>query len=229
MEERQEVTQHSNSAIEQLNFLLVDDHPLFRNALKYSLSDLTKQPILESENFASTMNLLRETPFIDVIFLDLAMPDVNGLEGLVTILNEFPEKQVIMISAHEDPNTIAKAKMLGANGFIPKSTELDALKNAVIQTLSGENWYPVDNLQDDVDQEFLQKLHSLTPHQLKVLQYMADGLLNKQIAFTMEISESTVKQHASAVLKKLGLINRTQAGVIYRQYLDISDTTLIID
>lgn len=207
------------------HFLLVDDHPLFRNALKYALSELTHELILEAEDFASTLTVLRKNPLVDVVFLDLAMPDVHGLDGLVTILNEFPEKQVIMISAHEDPQIINKAKKLGASGFIPKSTQLEQLTDAVKHILSGNNWYPIDSDEDELDDEFIQKLQSLTPHQLKVLQYMADGLLNKQIAYTMEISESTVKQHASAVLKKLSLINRTQAGVIYRQYLDISSVT----
>ena len=134
-----------------------------------------------------------------------------------------------MISAHEDPQIIHKAKKLGASGFIPKSTQLEQLTDAVKHILSGNNWYPIDSAEDELDDEFIQKLQSLTPHQLKVLQYMADGLLNKQIAYTMEISESTVKQHASAVLKKLSLINRTQAGVIYRQYLDISSVTSQIE
>ena len=211
------------------HFLLVDDHPLFRNALKYALSELTVEPILEAEDFASTLIVLRSNPLVDVVFLDLAMPDVQGLDGLVTILNEFPEKQVIMISAHEDPHIIHKAKKIGASGFIPKSTQLDELTAAVKHILSGNHWYPIDCDENELDDEFIHKLQSLTPHQLKVLQYMADGLLNKQIAHTMEISESTVKQHASAVLKKLSLINRTQAGVIYRQYLDIARSTPLND
>ena len=211
-----------NPHLKDCRFLLVDDHPLFRNALKYALSDLTDAPIREADNFADTLTVLADDPLIDVVFLDVAMPDVTGLEGLVTLLNAFPDKQVIMVSAHEDPATVNKAKQLGASGFIPKSTQLDALNAAVLKILSGDHWYPDTFQNAPLDDAFVAKLQSLTPHQLKVLQYMADGLLNKQIAYTMDISESTVKQHASAVLKKLGLINRTQAGVIYRQYLDIT-------
>jgi DNA-binding NarL/FixJ family response regulator len=202
--------------------LIADDHPLFRNALRYALLGMTNKFIAEAENFSQTCQILTEQPQIDLVFLDINMPDVKGLEGLVTLLNEFPGRQVIMISAHEEPEIISKALSLGAIGFIPKSTKLEALHASIEEILNGTSMPPSEITETTTEDDFIQKLQLLTPHQLKVLQYMADGLLNKQIAYTMEISESTVKQHASAVLKKLGLINRTQAGVIYKQYLDIN-------
>lgn len=202
--------------------LIADDHPLFRSALRYALMSMTNKFIAEAENFSQTCHLLTEDPEIDLVFLDINMPDIKGLEGLVTLLNEFPGRQVIMISAYEEPEIINKALCLGAIGFIPKSTQLDGLQTSINQILNN-----ISTPQDEVprvsgEDDFIHKLQLLTPHQLKVLQHMADGLLNKQIAYTMEISESTVKQHASAVLKKLGLINRTQAGVIYKQFLDVN-------
>jgi DNA-binding NarL/FixJ family response regulator len=202
--------------------LIADDHPLFRNALRYALLGMTNKFIAEAENFAQTCQVLTETPQLDLVFLDINMPDVKGLEGLVTLLNEYPGRQVIMISAHEEPEIINKALSLGAIGFIPKSTQLEALHTSINEILNGTSTPPPEVPTVSEDADFIQKLQLLTPHQLKVLQHMADGLLNKQIAYTMDISESTVKQHASAVLKKLGLINRTQAGVIYKQYLDVN-------
>ena len=130
------------------------------------------------------------------------------------------------MSAEEDPTLIRRAIDLGASGYIPKSTPLPQIADAVNKVLDGEQWLPgnindaISQLENQQDKAFADKLAQLTPHQFKVLKMMADGLLNKQIAYELDISESTVKQHVSAVLRKLEVINRTKAGVLFKQMMN---------
>ena len=157
------------------------------------------------------------------------MPGNEGLTGLTTLRTPFPGVLVVIVSAEEDPVLIRKAIDLGASGYIPKSTPLAGIAEAVNHVLDGEQWLPenineaIEALENQQDKAFADKLAQLTPHQFKVLRMMADGLLNKQIAYELEISESTVKQHASAVLRKLEVINRTQAGVLFKQMMNMED------
>jgi len=133
---------------------------------------------------------------------------------------------VVIVSAEEDPTLIRRAIDLGASGYIPKSTPLPQIADAVNKVLDGEQWLPgnindaISQLENKQDKAFADKLAQLTPHQFKVLKMMADGLLNKQIAYELDISESTVKQHVSAVLRKLEVINRTKAGVLFKQMMN---------
>lgn len=200
--------------------LIADDHPLFRNALKQVLSGQLTMQVSESCDFASTMVMLEDDPDIDLVFLDLNMPGNNGLAGISAIRVQFPNTLIIIVSAEEQESVITKCVQLGASAFIPKSLDLSEICEAVNKVLEGQQWLPKDyifNATPNDETAFFDKLEQLTPHQLKVLALIADGLLNKQIAYELNISESTVKQHASAVLKKLGVYNRTQAGIMYQQ------------
>lgn len=204
--------------------LIADDHPLFRNALKQALGVVFGEQLFESADFESTLATLSVNDDIDLIFLDLKMPGKSGLTGLSQIRAEFPNLLIVVVSAEESPRLISKALTLGASAFIPKSTSLDMINEAVAEVLDGREWLPnelmlsVDGAFDE-EEALLTRIEQLTPHQLKVLGLMADGLLNKQIAYELNISESTVKQHASACLKKLNVNNRTQAGVIFKQLM----------
>ncbi|MDT0581888.1 MULTISPECIES: response regulator transcription factor [Alteromonadaceae] len=204
--------------------LIADDHPLFRNALKQALGGVFGEQLFESADFESTLATLSANDDIDLIFLDLKMPGKSGLTGLSQIRAEFPNLLIVVVSAEESPRLISKALTLGASAFIPKSTSLDMINEAVAEVLDGREWLPnelmlsVDGAFDE-EEALLTRIEQLTPHQLKVLGLMADGLLNKQIAYELNISESTVKQHASACLKKLNVNNRTQAGVIFKQLM----------
>lgn len=204
--------------------LIADDHPLFRNALKQALGGVFGEQLFESADFESTLATLSVNDDIDLIFLDLKMPGKSGLTGLSQIRAEFPNLLIVVVSAEESPRLISKALTLGASAFIPKSTSLDMINEAVAEVLDGREWLPnelmlsVDGAFDE-EEALLTRIEQLTPHQLKVLGLMADGLLNKQIAYELNISESTVKQHASACLKKLNVNNRTQAGVIFKQLM----------
>jgi DNA-binding NarL/FixJ family response regulator len=201
--------------------LIADDHPLFRNALKQVLMT---HPMLievqESQDLVSTIEKLSDDIDIDLLFLDLNMPGNESLAGISAIRAQFPNILIIVVSADEQEHTITKCVKLGASAYIPKSVDMSEICEAVSHVLDGNQWLPMGyqlTQQAPTEKLFFQQLEQLTPHQLKVLSFIAQGLLNKQITYELNISESTVKQHASAVLKKLGVYNRTQAGVIFNQ------------
>lgn len=204
--------------------LIADDHPLFRNALKQVLLGQMNVHVTQSCDYDSTVAILSDDSDIDLLFLDLNMPGSSGLASISALRSQFPNTLVIVVSGEEQESVIAKCVQLGASAYIPKSVDLSQITEAVNHVLEGQQWLPKDYQLTELNNEeaqFFEKLEQLTPHQLKVLALMADGLLNKQIAYNLNISESTVKQHASAVLKKLGVYNRTQAGVIYQQAMRI--------
>lgn len=200
--------------------LIADDHPLFRAAMCHALSNGSGVELVEASTFPETMDMLAQDTTIDVVFLDLGMPGSEGLNGLSEVRAEYPDVLVVIVTAQDSPGIVQRALALGASGFIPKSASVDCIVDAVNTVLEGETWLPahIDLSADGNDSldDFGARLSQLTPHQLKVLRMVADGLLNKQIAYELAISESTVKQHVSAVLKKLGVINRTKAGIAFK-------------
>lgn len=209
--------------------VIADDHPLFRAALRQALSTSLGSDILEVANFSQLQNLLQEARQLELVFLDLNMPGNQGLTGLTAIRNQYPDVLVVVVSANEQLDVIQRALDFGASAYIPKSVPLEVLTQAVEQVLAGDTWIPPHlsaALEPDSKPEqarFARQLEQLTPQQFKVLQCMADGLLNKQIAYELGVQETTIKQHASAILRKLGVINRTQAGVLFRQMLRADD------
>lgn len=206
----------------KIRVLIADDHPLFRAAMCQALGDIVGPLILQASTLNETLSQLEANPDIDLVFLDVKMPGNDGLIGLSEVRARFPDVLVVMVTAIEDTNLIRKALALGACGFIPKSASIECIAEAVERVIDGEQWLPesVANLNDEASEtetdDFSVKLAMLTPHQLKVLRMVADGLLNKQIAYELDISESTVKQHVSAVLRKLNVINRTKAGIAFK-------------
>ncbi|MFK3978677.1 response regulator transcription factor [Shewanella vesiculosa] len=207
--------------------IVADDHPLFRLALKQAIVGMLGENILESASFDETLLALESHPDIEVVFLDLKMPGNEGLTGLTTLRNKYPDILVVIVSAEESPALVRKAIDFGASAYVPKSTPLPEISDAVRDILEGHIWVPTDmakqveQLNSQNDKDFASKLEQLTPHQYKVLKMMADGLLNKQIAYELDVSESTIKQHVSAVLHKLEFNNRTQAGVMYKQIMNL--------
>ncbi|MBD3585016.1 response regulator transcription factor [Salinimonas sp. HHU 13199] len=203
--------------------LIADDHPLFRAAMKQAVCGVVGEAILESSTLAETLDTLAANPEVELLFLDLNMPGTTGLNGLGELLNRYPDILTVVVSAQDEPALIRRVMDIGACGFIPKSTPLDEITSAVEKIMQGENWLPEhvqnDTLQPEAVEQtrFAHNLAQLTPHQYTVLKMLAAGLLNKQIAFELSISESTVKQHVSAVLRKLQVVNRTQAGVLFNQ------------
>ncbi len=205
--------------------IIADDHPLFRAALKQALSETLGSDVLEAESFPALLGLLEHERQVEIILLDLNMPGNQGLTGLTTLRNLFPDILVLIVSANEHQDVIRRAMAFGASAYVPKSAPLPMLQNAVEAVLSGDNWLPEHlkqtpaNEPDTESEDFAARLEQLTPQQFKVLSCIADGLLNKQIAWELQVQETTIKQHVSAILRKLGVINRTQAGVIFRDML----------
>ncbi len=201
-------------------FLIADDHPLFREALKGALSSKFEGlEVFESSDFDSTLQVLSEQEDLDILLLDLHMPGNGDLYGLIRIREEHPSLPIAVVSGSEDVNIVSKVMGYGAMGFIPKSSPSDDIASAINQILEGDTWLPKE-LKNKVaeiegeDREIAAQVASLTPQQYRVLQYLHEGLLNKQIAYELHISEATVKAHITAIFRKLGVYNRTQAVLI---------------
>ncbi|SOU40124.1 response regulator transcription factor [Pseudoalteromonas carrageenovora] len=200
-------------------FLIADDHPLFREALKGALSaKFEGLEVFESSDFDSTLQVLSEQEDLDILLLDLHMPGNGDLYGLIRIREDYPSLPIAVVSGSEDVNIVSKV-MGYAMGFIPKSSSSDDIASAINQILEGDTWLPKE-LKNKVaeiegeDREIAAQVASLAPQQYRVLQYLHEGLLNKQIAYELHISEATVKAHITAIFRKLGVYNRTQAVLI---------------
>lgn len=201
------------------NLLIADDHPLYRDALKGALNiAFSELNILESGNLNETVDILANQD-VDLLLLDLHMPGSRDLFGLLHIQKTFPDIPIAVVSGTEDIALISKVVGLGAMGFIPKTTSAKNISDAVNTMLAGDVWVPASVRQqiEQVGEEFSQlaeNVSSLTPAQYNVLCYMRDGLLNKQIGYNLDIAEATVKAHVTAIFRKLGINNRTQAVLI---------------
>ena len=198
--------------------IIVDDHPLFRGALSQALSaSLDGAQILEANGMEELGSALEKAKDIDLILLDLTMPGVQGLSGLLFLRAQHPEIPVVIVSASEDPITIRRALEFGASGYVPKSLPADKIRAAIRQVLDGGVWsppeIPLDVASDPETTILAKKLASLTPQQVRVLIMLGEGLLNKQIAYKLNVSEATIKAHVSAILQKLGVDSRTQAVI----------------
>ena len=205
-----------------ITLLIADDHPLYRDALKGALSlSLPALTLKEAGDLTTTVDILNQED-IDLLLLDLHMPGSNDLFGLLHIRKLFPHVPVAVVSGTEDSTIISKIISAGALGFIPKTTSSGNIAQAVQAILDGDVWLPegLSDSVEEVDEAFSQladNVASLTPSQYKVLCYMRDGLLNKQIGYNLDIAEATVKAHVTAIFKKLGINNRTQAVLIASQ------------
>ncbi|QLE85205.1 MULTISPECIES: response regulator transcription factor [Shewanella] len=208
--------------LENLNILIADDHPLFRNALRQALtSTFASTQWYEADSAEALQSLLdKEIPF-DLVLLDLQMPGSHGYSTLIHLRTHYPDLPVIVISAHEDAMTISRAVHYGSAGFIPKSASMETLASALTAVLYGDVWLPenieLQEIVEDGTDQMASKLADLTPQQYRVLQMFAEGLLNKQIAYDLGVSEATIKAHATAIFRKLGVRNRTQAVIALQQ------------
>lgn len=202
-----------------MHFIIADDHPLFRGALRQVLSGQSENvEIIEAGDFDTVRKLVGEKDDTDLLLLDLTMPGGTGLSGLVALKALQPALPIIIVSATDDPATIHHALELGASGFISKSASMETIGEAVGAVLAGDIWTPddidLDHPKDPEIESLIARLRTLTPQQTRVLTMLAEGLLNKQIAFELGVSEETVKAHVSAVLQKLGVDSRTQAVIL---------------
>lgn len=201
-----------------LKIIIADDHPLFRDALASAISGLDFEVSLElAEDFGSAMALLEGGSSVDILLLDLNMPGSKGLSGLSHSRSSHPAIPVIVVSAIDDPAVIRRSLALGAAGYIVKSSSMEDIRNSINQVLQGEVCIPqgidLSGDEDLEEVELIKKMQSLTPQQHRVLGMLGEGLLNKQIAYQLDVSEATVKAHVSAILLKLSVDSRTQAVI----------------
>jgi DNA-binding NarL/FixJ family response regulator len=198
--------------------IIADDHPLFRGALREAVSGVfAGAEIAEAGSLDEAVDLLERGVDVDLVLLDLTMPGVRGFSGLMYLRAQYPAVPVIVVSANDDPAVIRRCMEFGASGFIPKTQSIDAMRNAVGRVLSGGVWTPPDvdlGIGSDAETaEMVARLSTLTPQQVRVLMMLSEGLLNKQIAYELSVSEATIKAHVSAILQKLGVESRTQAVI----------------
>ncbi|MBS7539068.1 response regulator transcription factor [Ancylobacter lacus] len=198
--------------------VIADDHPLFRGALGEAVArQFPEAELFEAGGFEDLQALLEREADMDLVLLDLAMPGVRGFSGLMYLRAQYPGVPVIVVSANEEPSVIRHCMEFGASGFIPKTSAVDTMRVAIAAVLEGRTWTPPDvDLSAGADKEtkaLVSRLATLTPQQVRVLMMLSEGLLNKQIAYELGVSEATVKAHVSAILQKLGVESRTQAVI----------------
>jgi DNA-binding NarL/FixJ family response regulator len=186
--------------------LIVDDHPLFVDALQLALTPLVSNLIVSKSASLgeACTHLTDEAP--DLILLDLSLPDAGGADAVARIRELAPQVRLVVVSGRDDPVTIGLSKALGCDGFISKALPLTDIQVLLRKAISGRDVFPVGP-----PSAFADAVAALTPAQARVLAAAATGKLNKQIAHEMRLAEPTVKSHMSAILKRLGVSNRTQA------------------
>ncbi len=200
-------------------FLIIDDHPLFREALHSAVTlAYPDAETLDAASLPEACDILSAENGFDLALLDLNIPGVRGLDGLLHLRTRFPRLPVVVVSGHDDPRIVSQVIAYGAAGFIPKSAKKAALADAIQKVINGAVFVP-ENLAareaqlDGHAREMINRVATLTPQQLKVLGMICDGLLNKQIAYELQVGETTVKAHVSEILRKLNVHSRTQAVI----------------
>jgi len=202
------------------NFLIADDHPLFREALIGALrTQFSELSIVESDSLESTIQQIESHDDLDLVLLDLHMPGSGDLYGIIRIREDYPELPVAVISGSDQLDIISKVMGFGAMGFISKSSSSLQIAQAINNILEGDTWLPpgianqIQALSSD-DLNLANRVAQLTPQQYRVLYLLHEGLLNKQIAYELNVTEATIKAHITAIFRKLGINNRTQAVLL---------------
>jgi DNA-binding NarL/FixJ family response regulator len=205
------------TASDSTRIVIADDHPLFRDALRQAVASIMPAQIDEAGTFEELTARLGQEADVDLILLDLSMPGISGFSGLIYLRAQYSAIPVVVVSASDDVATIRRSMDFGASGFIPKRLGVDALRTAILKVIEGDIWIPPDvDLSAAADPEMTRlrdRLITLTPQQVRVLMMLSEGLLNKQIAYELGVSEATIKAHVSAILQKLGVESRTQAVI----------------
>jgi len=216
-----------------LNVIIADDHPLFRTALKETISQIFPAATLyEASNISTLQQCVIDHNDVDLILLDLHMPGAHGFSGLIHLSSHHSDIPVVIISAHETPDIMHRAIQHGAAGFLPKSCPVEMIAEAINAILQGDIWLPggIETLAEKNEEEMAvaNALSALTPQQFRVATMLAEGLLNKQIAYDLNVTEATIKAHLTEIFKKLGVNSRTQAVLAISQ-LDVQAPSMSLD
>ena len=201
--------------------IIADDHPLLRIALRLNVERIEPgAQVIEVDSLAALKACLPKHPDIRLVLLDLMMPDVQGLSALQYLRHERPQLRVAVVSGMEERSWVRSVEALGAVAFIPKATPVEQTQQILVKVLAGGGWWPPsENLSPPPPDSIDARLDRLSPQELRILLYIKDGRLNKQIADELSIRESTVKTHITALLRKLDLRSRTQAAVLAQRLL----------
>ncbi len=203
--------------------LVVDDHPLFCDALAITLRAVAGVGRTEvADSLAAALDRLGGEAGVDLVVLDLHLPDVSGLEGLVRLRAAARGAPVVVVSSLADPRVIASCLQAGAAGFIPKHSPREVFRDALARVAEGQVFVPpgvalAAEPPPGAPAEALARLALLTRQQARILELICEGKLNKQIAFDLAIADATVKAHVTAIMRKLGVQTRTQAVLLARQ------------
>ena len=201
------------------HLVIADDHPLFRDALRQAVGKRAWPPrkSMKRDRSRISRRCWNASSDVDLILLDLSMPGISGFSGLIYLRAQYPAIPVVIVSASDDGATIRRSLDFGASGFIPKRFGVETLRDAITKVMEGDVWVPPDtDLTSAADPDMTRlrdRLVTLTPQQVRVLMMLSEGLLNKQIAYELGVSEATIKAHVSAILQKLGVESRTQAVI----------------
>ncbi|MGB2202811.1 MAG: response regulator [Pseudooceanicola atlanticus] len=198
--------------------LIVDDHPLFCDALELTLKSVADFTMVRTANsLAAALDELEGLPAPSIILLDLNLPDVSGLDGLLSLKRKSEKSEIIIVSSLTENAVINSAIAAGASGYVPKHSSRSTFKEAMDEIRAGNVYKPggfVEGEESAADTQSVERLSSLTNQQARILHLICEGKLNKQIAFDLSIAETTVKAHVTAIMRKLGVQSRTQAVLV---------------
>lgn len=205
--------------------LIVDDHPLFCDALSMTLKSVAAIERIETaDRLETAIRRVDLSPAPDVIVLDLNLPDVDGIDGLIRLRQAAGEVPVLVVSSMADNRVIGACLAAGAAGFVPKHSHREVFRAAFEALREGQRYLPEGYEPDlpgkgrpNAREAAIGRLSLLTRQQAKILQLICEGLLNKQIAYELSIAETTVKAHVTAIMRKLGVQSRTQAVLVARE------------
>ncbi|HKK84688.1 MAG TPA: response regulator transcription factor [Roseovarius sp.] len=199
--------------------LIVDDHPLFCDALSMTLQTVVRiGDVHTADRLEKAMRLLDDGLQPDAVMLDLNLPDVDGLDGLIR-LKAKANAPIIVVSSLADNRVVSQVIRAGAAGYVPKHSQREVFRTAFDALRRGETFLPEGCvlMEDDDADDAVSRLATLTNQQGRILQLICEGKLNKQIAYDLSIAETTVKAHVTAIMRKLGVQSRTQAVLIAKQ------------
>jgi DNA-binding NarL/FixJ family response regulator len=202
-----------------VRFLIVDDHPLFREALQLAIQAAYGDAVIvEASSIAAAQQILVSDQAFDLVLLDLTMPGTRGFDGLIELRAARPKQPILVVSAHEDPRIIHEAMTCGAAGYISKSVKKRDLSEAIQDVMAGlvvlpKGYEPPATDAGTKESDLAARVASLTRQQLRVLQMVRQGMLNKQIAHELGVGETTIKAHVSEIMRKLNVVSRTQAVI----------------